>query len=184
MLSPIELQTFFDGAGLALCCGPREDWMSESHRRNLSWRCVLLCCCTREFISASRSSTIPVGTCSKRRVSRRITIPCQFVRGSSGQRPVSSSLFWLSLSRVPPTCRAALDSAVRHCPRRWCSLVDGSHLTPDPCPARHSRQHTGARVAPDSHGLDPERPRVGSDGTLCLGVIASNRSSPERKTGI
>src|SRR4026208_1258748 len=35
MLSPIELQTFFDGAGLALCCGPREDWMSESGRRNL-----------------------------------------------------------------------------------------------------------------------------------------------------
>jgi hypothetical protein len=71
----------------------------------------------------------------------------------------------------------------RHCPRHWRPLVNGSHLTSDPCPARYSRQYTGARVAPYSHRLDPEPPRVGSDGSLCVGVVASNRSKPERETG-
>ena len=56
----------------------------------------------------------------------------------------------LVVALAPATRRRALDYRGRHYPGgRW-HPVYAPHLTTDPRAARHSRQHTGARVA--SHG--------------------------------
>ena len=46
---------------------------------------------------------------------------------------------WYVLEAESFKAYPALDSVGRHCPRHWRHLVDGAHLTSDPCPARHSR---------------------------------------------